>query len=147
MRQAADLYLEVGQYIQQHSAPATHSEVEERALLEVTNRDRHCPDWYPYQAGLDPQAHLDQMQVIQLEEARYENQMVLAKVQADSQASLAAVTTTSQAIQKEIRDITEAAKSFTTRWTYVAVGIAAFALVAACAAVLFVALTYFRIKP
>lgn len=150
LREAADLYEEVKQAADARS-PAPPEVVfiprDPETLLAITGRDRRCPDWYGYQPGLDPKEHLDQMHMIQLEQARHEHQVALAKLQADSQASLEAVTKTTQAIQAEIRDLAKETKSFTTVWTYVAVSIAALALLAAGAAAGFTALTYFGVKP
>ena len=88
----------------------------------VLHRDRQCPDWFPYQPGLSPEKHLDQMFMIQMEQARREHDRRLADMEREIQQKNLEI---SQALQAS----NEATRRFTTNWTYAAFFVALAALV------------------
>ena len=85
------------------------------SILAVIRRDRNCPDWFPFQAGLTPREHLERMNAIELEQQRQALQVRLAEMELASRAS-------SEKIEADSLEIARAIKSFTTKWTYVAAG-------------------------
>jgi hypothetical protein len=87
------------------------------SILAVIRRDRNCPDWFPFQAGLTPREHLERMNAIELEQQRQALQVRLAEMELASRAS-------SEKIEADSLEIARAVKSFTTKWTYVAAGLA-----------------------
>ncbi len=93
-----------------------------RATLNIVTRDRGCPQWYPYSPGFSPKEHLEELRMMQLEDERRKHDLELAALQREAdQRSLA--------IADALRATTDATAQFTTKWTYIAVGLAAAALI------------------
>jgi ElaB/YqjD/DUF883 family membrane-anchored ribosome-binding protein len=78
---------------------------------------------------------LEELRMMQLEEARRSNDEKLANLQVGSQKAIAQ-------IQADSKKIAEATQSFTTTWTYVAVVIAVVAVIAAGVAATFTVLAF-----
>jgi hypothetical protein len=117
-RQAADLYDE--SYDASAAVPddeGNYPSPTADKILAVIRRDRSCPDWFPFQAGLTPKEHLERMNAMELEHQRQALQVRLAEMERASRAS-------SEKIEADSLEIATAVKSFTTKWTYVAAGLA-----------------------
>lgn len=131
-RHAADLEAEARAVIEERGLSG---DGRPGANQEVITRDRHCPAWYPYSPGFPPKEHLEELRMMQLEEARRSNDEKLANLQVGSQKAIAQ-------IQADSKKIAEATQSFTTTWTYVAVVIAVVAVIAAGVAATFTVLAF-----
>jgi hypothetical protein len=83
----------------------------------VIGKDRQCPDWFRFQPGRSLAQHLDDKIQMELELQRESLQVRLAEMERDSRA-------TSERIEADSLEIARALKSFTTRWTYIAAGLA-----------------------
>lgn len=46
------------------------AEERDKAAADVFQRDRRCPKWYPYRPGFSPQAHLEELRMLELEQRR-----------------------------------------------------------------------------
>jgi hypothetical protein len=95
--------------------------------------DRNCPSWYPYLPGLSPKEHWEHLDMMALEQARRDHDLKLAQLGAASRAS-------QERIEADSLEIAKATKSFTTVWTFVAVGLAGILVAIAI-------LTYLHIQP
>lgn len=95
--------------------------------------DRNCPSWYPYLPGLSPKEHWERLDMMALEQARRDHDLKLAQLGAASRAS-------QERIEADSLEIAKATKSFTTVWTFVAVGLAGILVAIAI-------LTYLHIQP
>lgn len=85
--------------------------------------------------------------MMQIEEARNAHDLQLAQMQADAQASVAKIQADSLEIAKAIKASSEATQRFTSRWTYVAVTLAALAVVGTIVGATFTALSFFHQAP
>jgi hypothetical protein len=99
------------------------------------DRDRSCPEWYPYSPGFSPKEHLEELRMRQLEEDRRKHDLELARLQLEAEQR-------SQAIAEALRATTEATGRFTTKWTYIAGGLAAGALLIVLLTLVVAALSY-----
>jgi ElaB/YqjD/DUF883 family membrane-anchored ribosome-binding protein len=104
--------------------------IPEASVLAIINRDRGCPEWYPYTPGFSPKEHLEELRMRQLEEDRRKHDLELARLQREAEER-------SQAVAEALRAATEATGRFTTKWGYIAVGIAILALLLVAAGYLF----------
>src|SRR5712691_1549915 len=91
------------------------------ALRGVIYLDRECSEWYPYTPGFSPKEHVEELQMMQLEDDRRKHEIALAQVQSMSEERAAS-------IAESLHQVTVETARFTTRWTYIAVGLAAAAL-------------------
>jgi hypothetical protein len=102
------------------------SEVE--AVKEVFHKDRKCADWYPYRPGASPLWHYEDMRTMYLEQARAQRERETSTNQAQIQADHKAIAADSLKIAQALKDAQDATGRFTTKWTYIAVGVAIAAL-------------------
>jgi hypothetical protein len=116
-RQAADLFQETRDASMVVTEEGDAPSLPKDRILAVLQRDRQCPEWFAFQAGLSPKDHLDRMNAIELEQQRQALQVRLAEMERVSRAS-------SEKIEADSLEIAKALKSFTTRWTYVAAALA-----------------------
>jgi hypothetical protein len=100
------------------------------ALRDVLTADRQCSKWYPYTQGLSPKEHVEELRMMQLEEDRRKHEVSLAQLQSKSDERAAS-------IAESLHQVTVETGKFTTRWTYIAVGLAAAALLVVLASYLF----------
>jgi hypothetical protein len=91
------------------------------ALLDVLNLDRRCPEWYPFTPGFSPKEHVEQLLMMQLEEDRRKHEVSLAQLQSKSDERAVS-------IAQSLHQVTVETGKFTTKWTYIAVGLAGAAL-------------------
>jgi len=110
---------------------------EQEATLEVIQKERKCEDWYPYRPGASPLWHYEDLRLMLLEEARAQRENELASVQAQIQADHAAIASDSLRIAQALKEAQDATGRFTTRWTYIAVGVAIAALLLVAVAYVF----------
>jgi hypothetical protein len=82
-RQKADLFREMREEQQKRTEDGAYTHPTVAGGL-VLNLERNCDRWYPFQPGLSPKDHLDQMLMIQIEQARraHEREMVRLQIQA-----------------------------------------------------------------
>ena len=99
------------------------------------DRDRNCPEWYPYTPGFSPKELLEELRMMELESARQDQEREMARLEAKVQADSLKIAEATQAI-------TETAHRFTTKWTRLAFAVAIFALLIAAVGVAFTVLAY-----
>ena len=109
----------------------------EVASRTIMYRDRDCECWYPYRPGHSPKEHLEESRMMQLEQERRDLQMRLAQMGEESSRDRLE-------IAKALRATTEATARFTTRWTYIAVGVAVVVLLLTTVGVVYNVLTYYK---
>lgn len=101
---------------------------EQQAVLDIFQKDRKCEDWYPYRPGASPLWHYEDMRMMLLEEARAQREQEMAAIQAQIQADHRGIAADSLKIAQALKDAQDATGRFTTKWTYIAVGVAVTAL-------------------
>lgn len=120
--------------------PIAPGKTEQSAVLEIFQRDRKCADWYPYRPGASPLWHYEDMRMMYLEEARAQRERETSAIQAQIQADHKAIAADSLKIAQALKDAQDATGRFTTKWTYIAVAVAAVALLLVGVAYVFPAL-------
>jgi hypothetical protein len=96
----------------------------------VIGANRKCPEWFPYREFQSPVEHRQERDMLRLEEERKAHQTRLAEMEAEIHRN-------SLKIAEALQAATEATGRFTTKWTYIAAGIAVLALLAFLAQYLF----------
>lgn len=92
------------------------------AVAQVIAAERNCPEWYPYTPGASPLWHHEEARMLHLENMRALREKEIAELNAQIQRD-------SKEIARQLHAVTVETSKFTTKWTYVAVGIAVVALV------------------
>ena len=101
-----------------------------RIAADVVANDRHCAEWYPYTPGASPLWHHEERRMMHLEELRALREKEMAELRRQAEAD-------SKAIAEALKDAAIATGRFTTKWTYVAVGVAVAALILVAVAYVF----------
>jgi len=125
-----------------------------RTLEEILDGNRQCLRWFSYRPGFSPKEHLEVERMEELEQRRRDHELRLAAMEQEARRSAEQIQADSLEIAKQIKAATEANKAtaeatgkFTSRWTYVAVGIATLAVLLAGVGAFFTAMTYLRPAP
>lgn len=136
-RNAADLAQEFKQALGvKAGADYTEQELAPAAVRDILTQDRRCAEWYPYTPGFSAKEHLEQLQMMQLEEDRRGHDLALARLRTDSDER-------ALKIAESLHSVTVETGKFTTMWTRWAFGVAVAGVVLALLAVALVAATYF----
>jgi hypothetical protein len=113
---------------------------EYEALRDVLNTDRQCSEWYPYTQGFSPKEHVEQLQMMQLEEDRRQHDLALAQLQGKADERAVTIAESLHNVTVTLKDVTIATGKFTTKWTYIAFVVAVLAVIGVYLTYLFPAL-------
>jgi len=112
---------------------------------DILNRPRDCTQWFGYQRGSSPKEHLDWARMLTLEDLQRRAREDSLRIQEDSlriAEALKDISAQSKDIHEGTARLTEATGRFTTKWTYIAFGIALAALFLAALTLAVTILTY-----